>query len=82
MRLDLSNGLPESVLARIRKHSAGTEHLKTRALNCHYCEHKTIIVYEDSRGHVKTKCKKCGVEGVYNVLLRRNGRVMFRRVYY
>jgi hypothetical protein len=80
MRLNLADGLPETVLEKIRRHKAGTEDLKTRALKCHYCEHKAIIVYEDSRGHVQAKCKCCNRESVYNVVLRRSGRVMYRRV--
>jgi len=80
MKLDLSGGLSEEILARIRKHTDGTQELQTRTLLCHYCRHKSIIVYEDSRGHVKAKCKKCNRESIYNVVLRRNGSVVFRRV--
>jgi DNA-directed RNA polymerase subunit RPC12/RpoP len=80
MKLDLTEGLSENVLAKVRKHSEGTENQKTRTIICHYCGHKTIVVFEDSRGHVRAKCKKCNKESVYNVVLRRNGTVMFRRV--
>ena len=80
MKLDLSNGLSESVLAKIRKHSTGTETLKTRALTCHFCEHKAVIVYEDSRGHIQTKCQKCRKQSIHNVAFRRIRDVMFRRV--
>jgi len=80
MMLDFTNGLSETVLERVRRHAAGTERQKTRTLICHYCEHKAITVFEDSRGHVQTKCKKCGEQSIYNVVLRRNGTVMFRRV--
>jgi len=80
MKLDLSAGLPQEVLAKVRRHADGTNGLKTRVLVCHYCEHKAIIVFEDSRGHVKAKCKKCNRESIYNVVLRRNGKVVFRRV--
>ena len=80
MKLDLKNGLPDTVLARVRKHSAGAENLKTRTLKCHYCEHKAIVVFEDSRGHIQTKCKKCNTEAIYNVVLRKNGGVLFRRI--
>ena len=69
----INSFLPESVIAKIQKHAAGTENLSSRKVPCHYCDHKTIIVYEDSRGHIGAKCKKCGKEGVYNVLLRRRG---------
>ena len=80
MRLDLSNGLSEEILARIRKHSDGCEGQKSRVIECHYCRHKAIIVFEDSRGHIKAKCKRCGAESIYNVMFRRNGAVMYRRV--
>jgi ribosomal protein S27E len=69
MILDLSSGLTESVLAKIRKHAAGTENLSTRKLGCHYCEHNTIVVFADSQGHIQAKCKKCGREAIYNVRL-------------
>ncbi len=72
-------GLSEDVLARIRRHAEGTEGLATKVMKCHYCEHKAITVYEDSRGHVRAKCKKCGMEGIYNVVLRRGGAVSYRR---
>ena len=80
MKLDLKNGLPEDVLAKVRKHSAGTENLKKRTLVCHFCDHKAIVVFENSRGHVQTKCKKCNKESIYNVVLRRNDGVIFQRV--
>jgi ribosomal protein S27E len=80
MKYDFSGGLSEAILARIRRHSAGADKLKSRTLKCHYCEHKSIVVYEDSRGHVQAKCRKCGKESVYNVVLRRSGTVEFRSV--
>lgn len=80
LNLDPTNGLSEETLARIRKHADGTGELRTRVLQCHYCRHKAIIVYEDARGHVETKCKKCGQKSVYNVVLRRSGSISFRRV--
>ena len=35
---------------------------KPRIVRCPYC------VFEDTRGHVQTKCKACGRETVFNVL--------------
>ena len=78
MRLDFSGGLPESVLEKVRRHSEGAEHLKSRTLLCHYCNHKAVIVFDNSRGHIQAKCKKCGNEAIYNVVLRRNAGIMFR----
>ncbi|GAA6520563.1 hypothetical protein K440107A6_04310 [Lawsonibacter asaccharolyticus] len=34
----------------------------------HYEQYNSIIVFEDTRGHVQTKCKACGRETVFNVL--------------
>ena len=34
---------------------------KPRYIKCPYCQHNSIVVYEDTRGHVETKCKKCGM---------------------
>ena len=41
---------------------------KPRIVGCPYCRHNSIIVFEDTRGHVQTKCKACGRETVFNVL--------------
>ena len=37
-------------------------------LKCPYCQHNAIAVYEDTRGHVESKCKKCGRITVFDVL--------------
>lgn len=29
---------------------------KPRIVRCPYCRHNSIIVFEDTRGHVQTKC--------------------------
>ena len=41
---------------------------KPRTVRWPYCRHNSIIVFEDTRGHVQTKCKACGRETVFNVL--------------
>jgi DNA-directed RNA polymerase subunit RPC12/RpoP len=71
MRLDLKNGLPDALLAKIRMHSEGIDDLDNRAMPCHYCGHRTIDVFADACGHIKAKCRKCGKEAIYNVILRR-----------
>ena len=30
---------------------------KMRTVKCPYCQHNTIVVFEDTRGHVQAKCK-------------------------
>ena len=44
---------------------------KRRTMEFPYCHHNTIIVFEDTRGHVQAKCKLCGKETVFNVLSMR-----------
>ena len=39
-----------------------------RTVQCPYCKHNAIILFEDTRGHVQTKCKRCGREVVFDVL--------------
>ena len=69
--------LPESILEKLRKHSDGAENLNSRTMKCHYCEHNAVVVFEDSRGHIKVKCKKCGEESIYNLQLRRSSSIVF-----
>lgn len=40
---------------------------KPRTVRCPYCRHNSIIAFENTRGHVQTKCKACGRETVFNV---------------
>ena len=52
---------------------------KPRIVRCPYCRHNSIIVFEDTRGHVQTKCKACGRETVFNVLeMRRLRRLQLK----
>ena len=51
---------------------------KPRIVRCPYCRHNSIIVFEDTRGHVQTKCKACGRETVFNVLEMRRLRRLQR----
>ena len=46
---------------------------KVRIVKCPYCQHNTIAVFEDTRGHVQAKCKQCGRETVFDVLSMRRG---------
>lgn len=42
---------------------------KPRVIKCPYCNHNSIIVFDDTRGHVQSKCKSCGKETIFNVLV-------------
>ena len=44
---------------------------KMRMVQCPYCKHNSIGVFEDTRGHVQAKCKVCGRETVFDVLSMR-----------
>ena len=77
MNLDFMDELPEEILAKLRKHSAGSESKKSRSVGCFYCGHMIIVVYEDSKGHIQAKCKKCRREAIYNVALRRSSAMMY-----
>lgn len=52
---------------------------KPRYIKCPYCQHNSIVVYEDTRGHVETKCKKCGKVTVFDVLSMRKSCFAFAR---
>lgn len=82
MKLNLSKGqVPEEILIKIRRHTAGTDGQRTRSLRCPYCNHRSIIVFEDSTGHVQAKCTKCGKESIYNVKLRTDTCYVMERCY-
>jgi len=70
MRGHMTRPSPEMII-KIRRACSAIASQQPRAVECPYCHHKTIVVYEDTRGHVKAKCKACGTETVYNVLSMR-----------
>lgn len=51
---------------KIRRARIAIASQKRRTMECPYCHHNTIIVFEDTRGHVQAKCKLCGRETVFN----------------
>lgn len=48
---------------------------KMRMVLCPYCKHNAIAVFEDTRGHVQTKCKRCGRETVFDVMSMRRAQM-------
>ena len=52
---------------------------KMRMVQCPYCKHNAIAVFEDTRGHVQTKCKRCGRETVFDVLNMRRLKLRFQQ---
>lgn len=63
----ISEPSPEMMGKIIRARQAIAEQ-KPRFIKCPYCQHNSIVVYEDTRGHVETKCKKCGRVTVFDVM--------------
>ena len=56
---------------RAREAIASQQH---RVIKCPYCKHNAIVVFQDTKGHVQTKCKHCGSEVVFDVLNMRRPR--------
>ena len=60
------------LIEKIRRARVAISQQKPRYLKCPYCQHNAIAVYEDTRGHVESKCKKCGRITVFDVLNMRD----------
>ena len=61
----------DEMMAKIRMARNAIASQKPRMVKCPYCKHNSIIVSEDTRGHVQAKCKACGRETVFDVLSMR-----------
>ena len=61
----------DEMLVKIRMARNAIANQKPRMVKCPYCKHNSIIVFEDTRGHVQAKCKACGRETVFDVLSMR-----------
>lgn len=59
------------MLKKIRRARLAISNQKMRMVKCPYCGHNSIAVFEDTRGHVQAKCKRCGRETVFDVLSMR-----------
>ena len=59
------------MLVKIRMARNAIASQKPKMVKCPYCKHNSIIVFEDTRGHVQAKCKACGRETVFDVLSMR-----------
>lgn len=65
--------------SKIRQARLAIASQKVRMVKCPYCNHNSIAVFEDTRGHVQAKCKRCGRETVFNVLSMRRLRLHLHR---
>lgn len=62
------------LMMKVRRARAAVASQKQRKIRCPYFHHNTIVVFEDTRGHVQSKCKLCGNETVFDVLSMRRMR--------
>jgi len=69
----------EEIKQKIVRARAAIASQKPRYLKCPYCQHNAIAVYEDTRGHVESKCKKCGKVTVFDVISMRRTRYRMYR---
>ena len=67
------------MMEKIRKARLAIASQEPRYIKCPYCKHNAIAVYQDTRGHVESKCKKCGQITVFDVMSMRRTRPMFCR---
>lgn len=63
---------------KIRRACNAIASQKKRMVKCPYCQHNSIAVFEDTRGHVQAKCKNCGRETVFDVLSMRRLKLRLR----
>ena len=76
MRRSISIQEPSQELqAKIAQARIAIAGQKTRTIKCPYCKRNAIVVFEDTRGQVQTKCKACGHETVFDV-------ASMRRIYH
>lgn len=69
-KVRVSEPSPE-IQFKIRKARTAIASQKRRMVECPYCHHNAIVVFEDTRGHVQAKCKACGRETDFDVLSMR-----------
>lgn len=63
---------------KIQRARSAIVNQKMRMVKCPYCKHSSIVVFEDTRGHVQAKCKQCGRETVFDVLSMRRLRLLLQ----
>lgn len=66
-RVNRMIGPSQEIVNKIHQAQKAIALQKMRALKCPYCGRSTIIVFEDTRGHIQTKCKSCRQETVFHV---------------
>ena len=72
----LSDEMMSLVLSAVRAVASQSQ----RVVRCPYCKHSAIIVFEDARGHVQTKCNRCKRNVVIDVMSMRRNRSARERI--
>ena len=49
------------LMAKIRRARDAIAEQKPREVRCPFCGHRLAKIFEDTRGHLETKCAKCGI---------------------
>ena len=59
--------LSQEMQQQLAQAQAATALQRRRTIKCPYCQHNAIVIFEDARGHVQTKCKRCGEETIFDI---------------
>ena len=60
--------MPPDLAEKVRAALEAVRDQKRRFIKCPHCMHNTIAVFEDTRGHVQTKCPRCGRECIVDTV--------------
>lgn len=71
--------MPPVVREKVERSYRESVGLTERTLNCPHCGCYIMTLYEDAAGHMKSKCRKCKNEVVFNLGYFRRLRGMKRR---
>ncbi len=75
VRHELKTSEPsQEMLDKIVRAREAIANQEARYIKCPYCRHNSFVVYGDTKGHVQSKCSKCGRITVFDVLNMRRVR--------
>ena len=70
----------DELMSKVRLALDAVASQKQRVIRCPYCKHSAIIVFEDSRGHIQTKCNRCKRDVVIDVVNMRRSKPAQERI--
>ncbi len=74
--------IPEDLSAKLDEALEAIRTQKKRFIKCPYCQHNTIVVFEDTKGHVQAKCPRCGRESVLDTVRMRRSTLEYIKFTY